>query len=159
MPPHFIVGPNPHVRISLRGSLSWCAARWSHHDAKQRCRVIRMPIAQERAEQQQQQQGDDNGETVVFDNLQSQEEAPGSNDDVEGGSEGLEGPLSFVLDDCPFGPGVMAVVKSMSKGEQCEAWMDPKHGPGKKERRAHPPFSHAPPKPKQCRSDVIVPCL
>ncbi|CAB1105301.1 unnamed protein product [Ectocarpus sp. CCAP 1310/34] len=73
--------------------------------------------------------GDDNGEIVVFDNLQSQEEAPGSNGDDDGGSDGLKGPLSFVLDDCPFGPGVMAVVKSMSKGEKCDAWLNPKHGP------------------------------
>ncbi|CAM9390250.1 unnamed protein product [Ectocarpus sp. 4 AP-2014] len=93
-----------------------------------RCRVVRMPIAQDPAEQQQ-QQGDENGETVVFDNLQSQEEAPGSNGDDDGVSDGLKGPLSFVLDDCPFGPGVMAVVKSMSKSEQCDAWLDPKHGP------------------------------
>lgn len=117
-----------------------------------------MPIAQEPAEQQQ--QGDDNGETVVFDNLQSQEEAPGSNGDDDGGSDGLKGPLSFVLDDCPFGPGVMAVVKSMSKGEQCDAWLDPKHGPGEKRTpSATPLLATRPQNPEQCRCDVVAPCL
>lgn len=89
-----------------------------------RCRVIRMPIAQEPLKQN----GDDEevgDETVLFDNLQSQDEDPASDD-----GEGLKGPLSFVLDGCPFGPGVMTVLKSMSKGEECEAWLDPKHGPG-----------------------------
>lgn len=64
-------------------------------------------------------------ETVLFDNLQSQDDDPTS-----GEGEGLSGPLSFVLDDCPFGPGVMKVLNSMSTGEACEAWLDPKHGPG-----------------------------
>eukprot|EP00752_Nemacystus_decipiens_P012006 g10645.t1 len=88
-----------------------------------RCRVIRMPIAQEplKGSGDDEELGD---ETVLFDNLQSQDEDPASED-----GEGLKGPLSFVLDDCPFGPGVMTVLKSMSTGEQCEAWLDPKHGP------------------------------
>lgn len=84
-----------------------------------------MPITQEPLKQS----GDDDeelgDETVLFDNLQTQDEDPASED-----GEGLNGPLSFVLDDCPFGPGVMTVLKSMSRGEQCEAWLDPKHGPG-----------------------------
>ncbi len=88
-----------------------------------------MPISQEpRA-----QQGDGDkpgGETVVFDNLQSQDD--NDNDQANDEGEGLKAPLSFVLDDCPFGPGVMTVLKSMSRGEQCEAWLDPKHGPGEK---------------------------
>lgn len=67
---------------------------------------------------------EDVNETVVFDNLQSQ-------DDPVDDDEGLKGPLDFVLDDCPFGSGVMSVVKSMCKGEKCEAWLDPKLGPGK----------------------------
>lgn len=83
-----------------------------------------MPVAQELHEQngEDEECGD---ETVLFDNLQSQDEDPASDD-----GEGLKGPLSFVLDDCPFGPGVMTVLKSMSRGEECEAWLDPKHGPG-----------------------------
>jgi len=70
------------------------------------------------------------GEVVVFDNLQSQNED--DHDQANDEEGGLEAPLSFVLDDCPFGSGVMTVLKSMSKGEQCEAWLDPKHGPGEK---------------------------
>lgn len=96
-----------------------------------------MPIEKKTPEQQQQQQGDDgeggeDGGIVLFNNLQNQDDDPTSEED--GG--GLEGPLSFILDECPFGPGVMAVLKSMSRGEQCEAWMDPKHGPG--ETNVHP---------------------
>lgn len=63
------------------------------------------------------------GETVVFDNLQSQ-------DDPVDKDEALEGPLDFVTDECPFGPGVMTVIMSMRKGEQCEALLDPSHTPG-----------------------------
>lgn len=86
-----------------------------------------MPIEAKALEQQQGdgEELDEHAGVVIFDNLQSQDDASTSDE-----GEGLEGPLSFVLDDCPFGPGVVAVLKSMSKGEQCEAWMDPKHGPG-----------------------------
>lgn len=88
-----------------------------------------MPIAQEPRDQQEDGEKP-GGETVVFDNLQSQEEDDHGQANDEG--DGLEAPLTFVLDDCPFGPGVMTVLKSMSRGEQCEAWLDPKHGPGEK---------------------------
>ncbi|CAM9398577.1 unnamed protein product, partial [Hapterophycus canaliculatus] len=90
-----------------------------------RCRVLRMPIAQGGLEGEEGDGNADGGEYVVFDNLQSQDEAPAS----EEGLEGLEGPLSFVLDDCPFGPGVTKVLKSMTRGERCDAWLDPKYGP------------------------------
>ena len=93
-----------------------------------------MPITQEPLEQQGHGE-ESRGEVVVFDNLQSQDEDDQANDE----GDGLEAPLSFVLDDCPFGPGVMTVLKSMSRGEQCEAWLDPKHGPGEKitDERSH----------------------
>lgn len=86
-----------------------------------------MPIEKETLEQQQQEDGEELGDggIVLFNNLQDQDDDPASDE-----GEGLQGPLSFVLDDCPFGPGLVTVLKSMSRGEQCEAWMDPKHGPG-----------------------------
>ena len=87
-----------------------------------------MPIAQEPLKHGGDEEEEEEGlgdETVLFDNLQSQDEDPADED-----GDGLKGPLSFVLDDCPFGPGVMNVLKSMTRGEQCEAWLDPKHGPG-----------------------------
>lgn len=63
------------------------------------------------------------GEEVIFDNLQSQ-------DDPEDGVGCLKGPVEFTLDDCELGRGVMQVIKSMSKGEVCEAWLDPDYAPG-----------------------------
>lgn len=62
-------------------------------------------------------------EEIVFNNLQSQ-------DDPKDKNEELERPLSFVLDDCPFGPGFIAIAKSMCKGEMCRAWLGPMQGPG-----------------------------
>lgn len=65
-------------------------------------------------------------ETVVFDNLQSQDDVAGDG----GSSDALKGPLSFTVDDCPLGHGVTEIVRSMTMGEQCEAWLDPQYGPG-----------------------------
>lgn len=59
-------------------------------------------------------------EELVFDNLQSQDDAGDS-------TEGLKGPSEFVLDDGELGAGVIEVLKSMMKGEQCEAWLAPKY--------------------------------
>lgn len=92
-----------------------------------RCRVVRMPTARGALEQEGEDGDSHDDQEVVFDNLQSQDEAPAGDEE---GEEGLEGPLSFVLDDCPFGPGVTTVLKSMTKGERCDAWLDPKYGPG-----------------------------
>lgn len=64
-------------------------------------------------------------EVVVFDNMQGQD------DGDDGGEESdLQGAKEFVLDDCPFGAGVMNVIKSMRLGEVCEAWLGPQHIPG-----------------------------
>lgn len=126
---------------------------------------------EEGLEKHQEQLDNEHDATLVFDNLQSQDDTPtppcprgraqkdnesgdseghvvGGDDHLKGATEqehndeeekdeehpsneqGLRAPLEFVLDDCPFGSGVMAIVKSMSRGEQCEAWLDPMHGPG-----------------------------
>lgn len=63
---------------------------------------------------------------MILDNMQSQ------NDNAEGNNDGreLQGPTEFVLDDCPFGPGVMNLVKSMSRGEMCKAWLGRQYVPG-----------------------------
>lgn len=114
------------TRISQPRSVHAAACSLPRQQQPIRCRVVRMPVGEEPLGRN----GDDDeelqNEWVLFDNLQSQDEDPESDD----GDEGLKGPLSFVLDSCPFGPGVMTVLKSMSKGEECEAWLDPKHGPG-----------------------------
>lgn len=61
----------------------------------------------------------------MFDNMQDQD------DEEDGENEGgLHGPTEFVLDDCPFGSGVMGLVKSMSLGELCKASLGPQHVPG-----------------------------
>ena len=62
-------------------------------------------------------------EVLLMDNLQSQ-------DDPVDDRQDLQKPLTFVLDECPFGPGFLTVVKSMREGEVCEAWLNPTHGPG-----------------------------
>lgn len=79
-----------------------------------------------RATDDSSQKGDEKPEDddiVLMDNLQSQ-------DDPVDQSEDLERPLTFVLDECPFGPGFLAVLKSMTEGEMCNAWLSPVHGPG-----------------------------
>lgn len=89
-----------------------------------RCRVTRTRATDDTS--QPGEQGDkepEDDELVLMDNLQSQ-------DDPEDHHQDLQKPLTFVLDDCPFGPGFLTVVKSMREGEVCEAWLDPMHGPG-----------------------------
>lgn len=79
-----------------------------------------------RAADDSSQKGDEepeDDEIVLMDNLQSQ-------DDPVDPREDLQGPLTFVVDECPFGPGFLAVLKSMHEGEVCEAWLNPTHGPG-----------------------------
>lgn len=61
----------------------------------------------------------------MFDSMQDQDDG---DDDGEGAD--LQGSTEFVLDDCPFGAGVMILVKSMRMGEVCEAWLGPQHVPG-----------------------------
>lgn len=75
-------------------------------------------------------------EQVVFDNLQTQDDNIGADNSVlcggAGGDDdddGLKGPSEFVLDDCVLGSGFVELIKSMTKCEQCEAWLAPKYGP------------------------------
>ena len=59
-----------------------------------------------------------------------------SQDDPPGKGGALEEPLTFVLDDCPFGPGIAEVVKSMRSGELCHAMLSHEYAPGETPRRA-----------------------